>query len=298
MKAVFLLAALGLAACSTSGSAFHAIPDGTTGATGAMRESQDLLGTAPRFQLNIALFDAPLPNVSNVKVNVGLDGVQLLTALGSVPFITNQSPQVTNLLDLQDHALNFNGKAPAGLYTGVRLLVNSANSNVTIGKATFPIVWGAPGHATAAPVIAVDFQCAFGLGAANAVTKLTLDFNVMQSVRFVNGTIYVQPSVTASNAAAQIAGKVQNAAGKPVSSATVLARDTLGRIVNSTVTKNDGSYTLHALPPGMYTVEVRNSFVTAAGETVTAVNADAGAHPSQAVVLSPEDNLQLDTLVD
>jgi hypothetical protein len=295
MKAVFLLAALGLAACSTAGSAFQAIPDGTSS---GVRETQDLLGTAPRFQLNIALFDAPLPNMPDVKVNVGLDGVQLLTRSGSVPFITNGKPQVTNLIDLQDHALNLTGKAPGGQYTGVRLLVDSANSNVTIGKMTFPIVWGSPGHATTAPVIAVDFACAFGLGATNAVTKLTLDFNVMQSVRFLNGKIYVQPSVTASNAAGQVQGDVKNAAGKPVSSATVLARDTMGRIVNSTATKSDGKYTLHALPPGRYTIEVRNSFVTAAGETVTAVNADAGAAPSQAVVLSPEDDLDLDTLID
>jgi hypothetical protein len=298
MKAVVLLAALGLAACSTSGSAFHAIPSGTTGATSGVRETQDLLGTAPRFQLNIALFDAPLANMPDVKVNVGLDGVQLLTSSGSVPFITNAKPQVTNLIDLQNHALTFNGKAPGGQYTGVRLLVNSANSNVTIGKMTLPIVWGSPGHATTSPVIAVDFACAFGLGTTNGVTKLTLDFNVMQSVRFYNGTIYVQPSVTAANAAGQIEGNVKNAAGKPVSNATVLARDITGRIVNSTATKSDGKYILHALPPGMYTIEVRNSFVTATGETVTAVNADAGAAPSQIVVLSPEDDLELDTLTD
>ncbi|MDB5072311.1 MAG: Carboxypeptidase regulatory-like domain [Candidatus Eremiobacteraeota bacterium] len=298
MKAVFLLAALGLTACSTSGSAFQAIPNGTTGATSGVREAQDLLGTAPRFQLNIALFDAPLANMPNVKVNVGLDGVQLLTKSGSVPFITNAQPQVTNLLDLQDHALNFNGKAPGGLYTGVRLLVNSANSNVTIGKATFPIVWGTPGHATTSPVIAVDFACAFGLGATNGTTKLTLDFNVMQSVRFYNGAIYVQPSVTAANAAGQVKGDVKNAAGIPVSSATVIARDAAGRIVNSTATKSDGTYVLHALPPGMYKIEVRNSFLTATGETVTAVNADGGAAPSQIVVLSPEDDLDLNTLID
>ena len=295
MKAVVLLAALGLAACSTSGSAFHVVPDGTTSGP---RQTQDLLGTAPRFKLAIDLFDAPLPNMPDIKVNVALDGVQLLTSAGSTPFLTNAKPQVTNLIDLQDHALNLEGTALAGQYTGVRLLIDPANSNVTIGKTTLPIVWGSPGSPTTAQVIAVDFACAFGLGATSAKTELALDFNVMQSVRFLNGKIYVQPSVTAANAAAQVAGKVQNAAGKPVSNATVLALDSSGHIINSTATKSDGTYTLHALPPGMYTIAVRNSFVTAAGETITAVNADAGAAPSQGIVLSPEDNLKLPTLID
>ena len=51
-----------------------------------------------------------------------------------------------------------------------------------------------------------------------------MDFNVLHSVKYVNGTIYVMPSVTAANAAAQVSGKVQNKAGKPVGTAAVLAR--------------------------------------------------------------------------
>ena len=128
--------------------------------------------------------------------------------------------------------------------------------------------------------------------------KVTLDFNVMQSVRYMNGAIYVQPSVTAANMAAQVQGKLENAAGKPVSSATVLAVDASGKTVNSTVTANDGKFVIHALPPGMYTIQVKNSYVTSAGETITAANADSGAAPSAFVVLSPEDDLELDTLVD
>jgi hypothetical protein len=209
---------------------------------------------------------------------------------------------VVNLIDLQHDAMRFDGTTPSGQYAGVRLLIDSAHSNVAIGAMTIPIVWGTPGHPSTSPVIAVDFNVAFAAGKAvnhnNAPTKLTLDFNVMQSVRFANGTIYVQPSVTAANAAAQVNGTIKNRAGKPVANASVLATDLTGHVVNVTATGSDGTFTLHALPPGVYTVAVKNSYVTASGETITATGNDAGAAPSQLVVLSPEEQLELDSLVD
>ena len=167
---------------------------------------------------------------------------------------------------------------------------------------TIPIVWGTPGHATTSPVVAVDFNVGFTAGGVlkgNKTTSITMDFNVMQSVRFANGTIYVQPSVTAANAAAQVSGKIKNAAGKPVANASVLAMDLTGHLANVTATDSDGKFTLHALPPGAYTIVVKNSYVTASGETITATGNDAGASPSQLIVLSPEDQLNLNnSLVD
>lgn len=299
MKAVLLLAALGLAACSAPGSSAGSLPGG---AIGAPRGASDLLGSPPaRYQLQIALYDAPIAGMQGVKVNVGLLGVQLLGPSGAVSFVSNPKPQVVNLLDLQDHSQNFNGNAPAGQYSGVRLLIDPKTSNVQIGALTIPIVWGAPGNATTSPIVAVDFGCAFNLNAATQAlggTKVTLDFNVMQSVRFLNGTIYVQPSVTAANMAGQIKGKLHNAAGKPVTSATVLATNVLGQIVNTTVSTSDGSFALHALPPGAYTITVENRYNTAAGESIVASGADPGAAPSAYVIISPEDNLELDTLTD
>ena len=108
----------------------------------------------------------------------------------------------------------------------------------------------------------------------------------------------MQPSVTAANAAGEVDGMVKNAAGKPVSNASVLAMDLLGNMVNVTATGSDGKFALHALPPGAYTIVVKNSYVTASGETITATGNDAGAAPSQLIVLSPEDKLQLNPLVD
>jgi phosphotransferase system HPr-like phosphotransfer protein len=302
MKSILatLAVVLSLTACNVSGPSSSLVP----GAAGT-RDTQDYMGGAPLLkptaQITLALFDAPLNALPGVKVNVALAGAQLLTSAGTVPFVAFDKPKVVNLIDLQKNPLNLNGTAPSGSYTGVRLLIESAQSNVTIGKMTIPIVWGTPGHPTASPVIAVDFNVGFTAGAllsGGKPTTITLDFNVMQSVRFANGTIYVQPSVTAANAAGEVDGTVKNAAGKPVSNASVLAMDQTGHMVNVTATGSDGKFALHALPPGAYTIVVKNSYVTASGETITATGNDAGAAPSQLIVLSPEDKLELDSLVD
>ncbi len=299
MKSVLasLAVALSLTACNVSGPATSIVPGA---ATGAPRDTQDFMGGAPS-RLHVALYDAPLRNMPGVKVNVALAGVQLLTSTGALPFVSYGSPQVVNLIDLQHNALTFDGTTPSGRYTGIRLLIESARSNVAIGNMTIPIVWGTPGHPSTSPVIAVDFNVAFaagGLLSGDKPTTITLDFNVMQSVKFANGTIYVQPSVTAANAAAQVNGTIKNRAGKPVANASVLAMDLTGRLINATATGSDGKFVLHALTPGAYTIMVKNSYVTASGETITATGNDAGAAPAQLIVLSPEDQLELDSLVD
>ncbi len=312
MKSVLasLAAVLMLTACNASGPASSLVPGAADGASrtsqdflgGSARTTQDFLGGAPCAKLKVALFDAPIHNLPGLQVNIAIAGVQLLTSSGTVPYVTYAQPQITNLIALQQNPLTFDGSVPSNQYSGVRLLIEAAKSNVVIGNTTIPIVWGTPGHPTTSPVVAVDFNVPFSTGKLfnhnNAPTKLTLDFNVMQSVKFANGVIYVQPSVTAANAAAQVNGTIKNSAGKPVSNASVLAMDLAGHLMNVTATGSDGKFTLHALPPGAYTIVVKNSYVTASGETVTATGNDAGAGPSQFVVLSPEDDLQLNTLVD
>jgi hypothetical protein len=297
MKAALFLAALALAGCGAPGSSAGTIPADTTG---GLRTTNDILGGAPSAKMKVMLYDAPLAGMSGVQVNIGIDGLQLVTTLGTVvPFVTNKKPDVVNLLDLQDHSEDFDGAAPFGTYSAVRMLIDSASSNVKVGNMTIPIVWGTPGHPVVAPSVAVDFPCTFVVtGLLGPPPNISMDFNVLHSVKFVNGVIYVQPSVTAASNAAQISGKVQNRAGKPVATAAVLVVDALGHVVNSTATASDGTYTIHALPAGAFSVQVKNSYVTAVGDTITAVGADAGAAPSASVILTPNQNANLPTFVD
>jgi hypothetical protein len=298
MKAVVLLAALALASCS-GGSTLSALP---TGSGSSLKGPSDILGSPPMLtsKLQVSLFDAPVTGVPGIKVNIGIDAVQVVKADGSaVPFVTNAKPDIVNLLDLQDHSEDFNGSAPAGSYSAVRMLIDPKTTNVTIGKFTIPILWGTAAQPLTSSVIAVDFPCSFALtGLPGPVPHLTLDFNVLRSVKYANGAIYVQPSVSAASAAAKVQGRVRNAAGKNVANATILALDVLGNVVNNTVSASDGTFTLHAIPAGIYTIQVRNSYVTPLGETITASGNDAGAAPAVPAVLGPNENLNLNDITD
>jgi hypothetical protein len=64
------------------------------------------------------------------------------------------------------------------------------------------------------------------------------------------------------------------------------------------VTASDGSFTLHALAGGVYTISVDNSYTSASGNTITAIGNDAGAAPSVPIDLAPSDQLNIGTLID
>jgi len=299
MKAVVLLAALALASCSGPVSTLSGLP---AGSGSSFKTPSDVLGAPPMLKspLKVSLFDAPVTGIPEIKINIGIDAVQLVNSGGTaVPYVTNAKPDVVNLLDLQNHSEDFDGTAPVGMYSAVRILIDPKTTNVTIGKFVIPILWGTAAQPLTSSVVAVDFPCTFVLSALpGPPPHVTLDFNVLRSVKFANGAIYVQPSVSAASSAAQVKGHVKNAAGKNVANATVLALDALGNVVNNTVTGSDGSFQLHALAAGIYTIQVRNSYVTPLGETITASGNDAGAAPSIPTVLGPNDNLDLHDITD
>ncbi len=147
--ALFLAAALALAGYGAPGSSAGTIPADTTG---GLRTTNDILGGAPSAKMKVMLFDPPLAGMSGVQVNIGIDGLQLVTALGNaVPFVTNAKPEVVNLRDLQSHSEDFNGSAPLGTY-------QVKNSYVTAVGDTITAVGADAGAAPSASVILTPNQ--------------------------------------------------------------------------------------------------------------------------------------------
>jgi hypothetical protein len=301
----------GLTACGGSPSASTAVP--RTQAQSAQqrvrhlkgsRNVQDVSGTAPRFDMAFALFDAPLTGVtgSNAKFNAGILGVDAIDTNGDSWQLTGSStPQVVNLFDLQTTALNLgSGSLPVGSYTSVQLLLDPATTTLSYKGHTYPVYFVTSDHPWWDPtqtVEVVSIPLAVS-GAEGQSLSATLDFNVFQSATLRRGAVYLTPTVAAGLGQPTISGTVANAAGSPVSSATIVATDANGKVANVTATRADGSFDLRGINAGTYTVSVLNTFVTNAGDTVTASGASAANGPSRSVIVGPNSKVQLGTLQD
>jgi hypothetical protein len=314
MRSVFALAIAaavstgGLAACGGSDSASTAIPRTPTQSTQThvrhlkgSRSLQDVSGTAP-LTTTIRLYDAPLVGLSgsNAKFNAGILGVDAIDANGNSWQLTGGStPQVVNLFDLQTTALVLgSGTLPAGTYPSLLLLLDPATTTLTYNGQTYPVYFVTHNHPWWSQTIeSVSVPLAV-TGTPGASVTATLDFNVFQSATLRDGAVYLTPTVAGGLGQQTIGGTVANAAGGPVSNATVVATAANGKLANVTATHADGSFELHGINPGAYTISVLNTFVTNAGDTVTASGADAGGGPSQNVVVSPNSKVLLGTLQD
>ncbi|MDB5094332.1 MAG: hypothetical protein JWO85_2433 [Candidatus Eremiobacteraeota bacterium] len=321
MRSVFALAMAavvsisGLAACGGSRSASTVVPS-TPGQTSQStqkqvrhlkdtRTLQDVSGGAPpRFMIDLSLFDAPLAGItsSNAQFNAGILGVDAIDKNGDSWQLTGSStPQVVDLFSLQTTAMALgSGSLPVGTYPSVQLLLDPATTTLTYNGKTYPVVFITSAHPWWDPSQTVEaVSVPLGVtGTAGQSLSLTLDFNVFQSADLRNGIVYLSPTVTGGHGQPTILGTVANAAGGPVSNATVVATDANGNVANVTSTHSNGTFQLHGIDPGTYTVSVLNTFVTKAGATVTASGADAGASPSVTVILGPNTKANIGTLQD
>ncbi len=306
-----LVAALALTACSGGFNASQPVPSAAGGPTAqqrvrhlndAARQPLDIMGGSPKFKLAISLFDAPLIGAPpGVKFNAGILGVDAIDALGnSWQLFGEDKPEVVNLLDLQNDAMNLgDGKLPVGAYVAVELLLDTATTNVTLDKWTFPVRFVTSNHPWWDPTQTIESVIVplRIVGNKNDKVTATLDFNVFQSANFRNGVIYLVPTVAAALGESAIGGSVANRAGRAVSNATVVATDAQGRVANTALTATDGSYHLRGIAAGSYTVSVLNTFTTNAGVTIRASGSDPGAAPSTHVVVGPN-QVSLSTLID
>jgi carboxypeptidase family protein/uncharacterized protein DUF4382 len=271
---------------------------------GAQRQRQDVFGGAPRFVLDVAMYDAPLigATAANSEFNAGILGVDAIDANGdSWQLIANANPQVVNLLSLQQQSLDLGGGTlPAGTYPSVQLLLDPASTTVTYNGRSYPVRFNDPNHPwwdPAQTIEAVVVPLTITGGAGDSVVA-TLDFNVFQSANLSDGIVYLTPTVAGGIGSPAISGTVTNAAGAPVSNATVIATGGNGAVANSSFTGADGTFHIRGINPGGYTVTVLNEYTTHAGVTVSASGNDPGAAPSAYAVVGPNSQVTLPALRD
>jgi hypothetical protein len=268
-----------------------------------LRNPKVILGGTPLIMIAISLFDAPLVGSgANTQFNAGILGVDAIDSNGDSWQLTGSStPDVVNLLALQSTALNLgSGEVPAGTYPSLQFLLDPSTTTVTQNGQTYPVEVVDPNHPWWDPtdtIEAVTVPFNISSSTAESVTA-SLDFNVFQSANLVNGIVYLTPTVAAGLGDPAIIGTVVNNAGAPVPNATIVATDSNGNVANTSVTAADGTFRVHGINPGGYTISVLNTYTTAAGAMVTASNADAGAAPTTYVVVGPNGTINTGSLSD
>ncbi|MBV8750336.1 MAG: DUF4382 domain-containing protein [Candidatus Eremiobacteraeota bacterium] len=292
-SAATLAALLALAACGAPHTSTSVLPSNTQLAE--LRRPQDTLGGAPTFDVDVQIYDAPLANAAHV--NLAVAGVEAVSGSTAHPIATYATPQVVDLLALQHQAMAIAGTLPVGNYHAIRLVVDTSHSNVVGTDGTvYPMHFGRWSRWNPA-FVSLDASAHVN-GTAGASVSLTLDFNVLESISLNGGVAYVDPKLIIARGAANVSGKIVNAAGAPVAFATVTASDADGDLMNVTITGPDGTFALHALAAGSYTIAVANSSTTPFGETIEAIGNDKGAAPSVHLDLAPGDHIDLGTLID
>ncbi|TAM59697.1 DUF4382 domain-containing protein [bacterium] len=272
-----MLAALALAACGGGGGTGGAVPAGPGNAS-----------------MSIGMVDGQLQMSGDTitAVTLGIDKVEVV-GNGSAPATVTSytTPNLVNLLSLTSPSspLTFTGTIPAGTYSQIRLLLDTATTTITytdsggashtvplsVPSATGPASGlgsgsgadGGDGPGTAGVKVNVDLSAQAG----NAYGFL-LDFNAGQSIVLTgSGTFKMKPVIvaTATTLAGSLSGKVTNASGAAVQAAEVEALQGT-TVVNAGLTDASGAFSINALPAGSYTLEILNAYTTAGGQAGTA----------------------------
>lgn len=271
-----LLALLALTACGGGGGS--TVPAGS--------------GTSP---ITIAMVDGQLQMSGDTitAVNLGIDKVEVIGSGAGPTVVTSYgTPDVVNVLQYTSQAspLTFTGTIPAGTYSQIRLLLDTATTTIsytdssgvahnnvplTVPSATGPASGlgsgssadNGDGPGTAGVKVNASFTATAGQSLG-----FVLDFNAGQSIVLTGaGGFMMKPVIvaTAQALAGSLAGTVKSASGAAVQSAEVEALQG-STVVNAAVTDSSGNFTINALPAGSYTLEILNTYTTVAGTSVTA----------------------------
>lgn len=304
LRPAAVAALIALSACGGAGSAGSAPSSGAVLPAGAgsstdftARLPENSLGGIPCFSLMISLFDAPLTFGKNDQINLAVLGVNLVGTDGvSHPMYTFPSPIVVDLLTLKKKAQQFSTKVTPGAYGAIEFIVLPALSNVVVSGRVYPARFGK--GLTASPIpIALDSPVSI-VGVNKQKVNVDVDFNALESVSLSGGVAQIDPHFVVSTEESQVHGKVRGSADHPVVGATVLVKDQTGKVVNSSVTGEDGEFLVHALPSGKLTVALQNAYTSASGVTVNARGATGASPKPIAIQLAAGVDLDLGTLDD
>jgi hypothetical protein len=260
----------------------------------------DQIGGGVGKRLLVRLGDAVLPNGSKIQaVNLGIDQILATDAYGNVTTVAQYtSPQVVNVMAYQggNGIPIADGAVANTVYASLTIVVDTATSNYIGGAgATRALTFatnaasrstsgfGTTTTTTAGPLpgtVAITFNQPFSV--AGSSMNVDVDLNLLESINATAAAVYnsnvARPSVSVADESNEgsVSGTVQNTSGTAVANAVVVAIAGNGAAAASGVTDASGSFLLHTLTGGSYTLEVFNQYVNAAGWSVNAQNSTGG----------------------
>ncbi|GAC1544425.1 MAG: hypothetical protein NVS2B17_25440 [Candidatus Velthaea sp.] len=230
----------------------------------------------------ICLTDAPnfgpgaQVNLAIVAVNARSAGTAYSVVQYSTPLVVNVLNYMTTSLSLGTFTL------PALAYDGVEYVVDASKSSVVANGVTYPVVFGQFASRTftaSGNNLGTFYFPSVADGSTGKPLNFLMEFSASHWISLHNGIAEVAPrgGATVTERAAVIIGKVVNFAGAAVSGATVAAIDSSGKRVRLTRSNTDGSFELHAIDGGTYSVAVYNTYAPDdSDETIFATGNDPG----------------------
>ncbi len=214
------------------------------------------------------------------QVNVAITEIDAMAAGVAYPIVQFTSPVVVNVLNYQTSALALGSNTiPAIPYDGVQYIVDPTQSNVVTNGQSYPMVFGTFANRAFTPsgggLASLFFPAP--VDASTASPSFVIDFDTAQWIDLRNGVAEVGPQGggTVWPQSAVINGTIVNAAGQPVSGATVAIYDPSGTLARATISGSDGTFELHALYAGSYSMVVYNAYAPQnADDTLTATGND------------------------
>ena len=232
----------------------------------ALRFRQNSYGGVPTADASAYVTDAPKFG-PGAQVNLAIVEVDSVSEGGmSYPIVQYDAPVIVNVLEYQQSALNLGSATiPAILYKGVELVVDPTQSYVLNNGTIYPMVFGKRHKKIFTPTVGLlagVYYTSNYDATKDPTIKFLMDFNTNEWIALKDGVAEVAPKGHAASYTNSIAivGSVLNKLGAPVEHATVQAVDESGSVAASSQSKTDGSFELHALDAGSYTLVVQNTY--------------------------------------